>query len=446
MSRMMGWCLICAAVIGFVFFSTESIAQEPVVGNDTGIGARAMGMGEAQIAASNDVTALMHNPAALARIDKLQAQFGINMLRRKMSATLRSTDHERKTTATTDYTGLGTAGLAYPVPTERGSLVLGVGYNRAKDFAGSLKINGYNDDLNGWQKGESVEEGGVGVLSLGGAVDVAPNLSVGLSLDFWFGEYQRDNRALLNDYDDPYSQLDFTGADDDITAWSLKPGVLYFKDAFRFGAYARLPMTFHIDEYFYSEGYSRDDGGYFSLYERIDPTSPFNDVDYTYVDKLKYEIKVPMKYGLGVSYGTPGERLVAFDLEYVNWTQAKLKYPSDYAPEPNYFRDKYNSSLAWKVGLEHRLPFFGLSGRAGYIRDPRVFEGPRGYDYDAYEVKTTNERDFVTFGLGKRFDKSLSLDAAAVWGLWSYREGPREDEDDRFRLFLALTYHMALPE
>jgi len=402
-------------------------AQEPVVENDTGVGARAMGMGEAQIAASNDLSALIHNPAALARIEKLEVQFGLNMLKRKMTTTLSSTRGSGKADESTDYSSIGSAGLAYPLPTEQGSLVFAVGYNRVKDFAGRLGIDGYNDDLRGWQTGELIEEGGVGILSLGGAVDVSPNLSFGLSLDFWFGEYQRDNRSLLNDSDEGYSQLDLNGADDDISAWSLKPGVLYFKDKFRFGAFARLPMTFHIDESFYSEGYSRDDAEYFNLYENIDPSSPFNDADYTYVDHLKYTIKTPMQFGFGVAYGTPGVRQIAFDLVYQNWSQAKLRYPSDYAPEPNYFRDKYRSSVQWRFGLEHKLPFLGLVGRAGYIRDPLTFKGPRGYEFDARSIVTTNEREYLTLGLGKRFDDSLNLDVAVVKGLWArigYSGGP----------------------
>lgn len=381
----------------------------------------------------------------MARIDELEVQFGLNLLKRNDDSSLRSSRGTGNAGATTDYSGLGTVGVAYPVPTDRGNLVFGIAYNRVKDFNGTLKINGYNDYLKGMQLGESIEEGGLGTLSLGGAVDVSPNVSVGASFDIWIGDYKRDNRNLLNDASDPYSQLDFTGAEDDFTAWSFKPSVLYFKDNFRFGAYARLPMTIHIDESYYSEGYSRTDGEYFTLYEYIDPSSPFTDDEVTYTDDFTYKIKAPMQMGFGMVWGNPGNS-IAFDVVYENWTQAKLRYPADYAPEPNYFKDKYRSSLSWRVGAEKKIPMLDVIGRIGYLRQPLLYKGPRGYDANAPAVEVSDERDYLTLGLGKQLDPSLSVDVAYMRGFWSQKEEPREDEETQNRVFVSLTYHVNLFE
>ena len=107
------------------------------------------------------------------------------------------------------------------------------------------------------------------------------------SIDIWSGSYKRDNRQLLNDPTASYSQIDITGADDDITAVSLKPAFLYYVDNFRLGGFVRLPMTFHIDEDNYNEYYSRTDGTYFQLNEIIDPTSQFTDDAYTPASELQ---------------------------------------------------------------------------------------------------------------------------------------------------------------
>ncbi len=417
-------------------------AQEVVVENDSGVGARAMGMGGAQIAAVEDVTAVLYNPAALTRVKQLEVQLGLNAMKRKVDTTLKSTLGNGTTSVLTDYSGLGTIGLAYPVPTNRGSLVFGIGYNRVKDFAGRLEIDGYNDYLRGDQIGESIEEGGLGIFSLAGAVDISPNVSVGASLDIWIGDYKRDNRNLINDVSESYSQLDITGIEDEISAWSFKPAILYFKDKFRFGAYARLPMTFHIKEYNYSEGYSRSDSEYFKLYEIIDPSSEFTDDDYTYSDHMSYKIKAPMQIGFGVSWGTPGRNCIALDLIHENWTQAKIEYSWDYEQEPNYFRDKYRSVLKWRVGIEKSLPFFNTVGRIGYLRNPLVFKGPRGYENETQIISVRNERDFITLGLGKQFDESLRLDVGYAYGFWSQKESPRVDEENRSRVYVSITYRM----
>ncbi len=347
---------------------------------------------------------------------------------------------DRTSAGHSPVSGLSSIGIAYPVPTERGSLVFAVGYNRVKDFAGSLKIDGYNDYLSGDQKGESIEEGGLGIVSLAGAVDITPHISVGAALDIWFGNYRRDDRMLLTDDAESYSQLDISGTDDDISAWSFKPAIHYHKDNFRFGAYARLPMTFHIKEYWYKESYDRSDGEYFRLREIIDPSSEFTYDDETGADHLNYQIKAPIQMGFGVSWGKPGISCIALDLVYDNWTQANIEYPSDYLQEPNYFRDKYRSTLNWRVGLEKKLPFFNSVGRLGYMRQPLLFKGPRGYEAGEPRISVTNERDFITVGFGKNFDRSLGMDIGYTYGLWTQEETPREDEENRSRVYVSITY------
>jgi len=417
-----------------------SHAQEVVVENDSGVSARAMGMGGAQIAASEDVTAVIYNPAALARIKKTEGQFGLNVMKRKVDTTLKSSLGTGRTSTETDFSGIGTVGIAYPVPTERGSLVFALGYNRVKDFSGRLKVDGYNDYLYGDQTGESIEDGSLGIISIAGAVDVSPYVSLGLSMDIWYGDYRRDNRMLLNDTSELYSQLDITGVDDEISAWSIKPAILYHKDNFRLGAYARLPMTFYIKEYNYLEWYSREDGEYYKLYDNPDPESEF--VDDIYSDNMSYRIKAPMQMGLGLAWGTPGRSCLAFDIVYENWTQARLIYPSDYISEPNHFRDKYRSALNWRIGLEKKLPFFNSVGRIGYIHNPLSFKGPRGNEDETSPIRVTDERNFITFGLGKEFDESFKMDIGYSYGIWSQEEAPREDEESRSRVYMSLTYRM----
>jgi len=423
--------------------AVRAFAQEVVTDNNIGVGARAMGMGGAQIGASEDVSAVIYNPAALTRIKLMQFQLGLDFLNKKVDTSLRSSKGVGDDGATTDFSGLGTIGLAYPIPTERGSLVFGIAYNRVKDFNGRFKTQGYSDILRGNFTGESIEEGGLGIYSLAGAVEVSPNVSVGASIDIWSGSYKRDNRQLLNDPNETYSQIDITGAEDDIQAVSLKPAFLYYVDKFRLGGFIRLPMTFHIDEDNYNEYYSRNDGGYFQLNEIIDPSSSFTDDAYT--QHFRYKIEAPMQFGMGVALGKQGKTVLAFDVSYEDWTQAKIEYPYDFAPDPAYFLDKYRKTTTWSIGIEQPLPRIqGAVVRAGYISNPLVFKGPRSSDAGAPLIAVDNERDYVTFGFGAQHDPSFGLDVGYVHGFWTQDEGPRTDKESHDRVFITVNYRSPL--
>jgi len=439
--------ILLAAAIGF---PGPVQTQEIVTDNAVTVGARSLGMGGAQIAASEDVTAVINNPAALARIRSFEFHLGVLSIGRKIDSGLRSATANGNGKATEDYLGLGTIGIAYPVPTERGSLVLAAAYNRVKDFSGRFRLSDYNeyafvDGGETWPGSEIQdisEEGGLGIISLAGAVDVSPNVSLGLSLDIWKGSYRIDNRLLRN-YDaqeESWSWLDITGGEDDISAWSVKPSILYFDKNFRLGAFARLPMTFHINQNNYEELYSRNDGYFFNVHHAIDPVSGADYLDSEDYSDVSYQINAPMQFGLGVAWGTPGRSLAAFDMVYENWRNAE--FDNEY--DPYYFSDKYRSGLEVRLGFEQRLPFVGAVGRIGYIRQPVVFKGPRGDNYDDPIIDAVNQKDFLTLGLGKELDESLRIDAAYAHGFWSQEEGARTDEESHERVYVSLTYR--LPE
>ena len=440
--------LFSIGIVPLLCFSQSLKSQEVVTDNNIVVGTRALGMGGAQIAASEDVTAVINNPAALARIGNIEAQLGFVLLKRNIDTNLNSDYIDVKGNTGDDYMGLGTIGIAYPVPTERGSLVFAFAYNRVKDFSGTFKMSGYNEyafelDDETWggnETYETIDEGGLGVFSLAGAVDVSPNVSLGASIDVWTGSYKTDSRILRNDYEGDVSWLDITGGEDDISALSFKPSILYHNNNFRLGAFVRFPMTFHINQDNYEEYYSRNDGYFFHIHSNVDPYYDADLLDGTDYYKADYEIKAPMQLGMGFSLGKPGIRCFALDMVYENWEEAEFEDEYD----PYYFRYKYRSSLNWKIGFEHKLPFLDTVGRLGYYRQPVTFKGPRGDDATDPEIDVTDERDYITFGLSKKFDESFQVDVAYAHGFWSADEGNRTDEEDHDRFYISLVYR--LPE
>ncbi|MFC1651176.1 OmpP1/FadL family transporter [Candidatus Latescibacterota bacterium] len=441
--------LFAVTAVLLVGLSGSSYAQEPVSGDDVITGARALGMGGAQIAGVNDVTAVIHNPAALARIDKVQFQFGLDIAGNSMKTKLVSPTQNGSGSIDENNTSFGTFGVAYPVKTDRGSLVLALGINRVKDFNGAFKNEFFDDfafqadngeEWDGYVTEENIEKGGMKTISFAGAVDVSPNVSVGVSMDVWTGTYQIDKRFLRNNFEgadgiqntgDEESWLDVTGGEDNISAISFKPSVLYFKDNFRFGAFLRFPMTFQIDQDNYEEYYTSDGSYFLNIHESSTPDSS----DYY---SANYEISAPMQVGMGLSFGRPGISSVAVDMIYENWKEAE---DIDY---PYYFSDKYRSSLSWRVGAEQNIPFLDIVGRIGYYTQPLNFKGPRVDDYSAPGIDIDNDKDYVTFGASKKFDDNLQLDIGYAHGFWRTKESNRQDEETDKRIYATITYQMPI--
>jgi long-subunit fatty acid transport protein len=437
-----------AAIFILALFSIIncSLAQEIVTTGDLVPGTRALGMGGAQIAAVNDLSAVIHNPAALARLKRIEFQLGMTRLDREISSSLSTSGATLDGSASKTYTGVTSAGFAYPVPTEQGSLVLAIAYNRVKDFSGLFHLYGYNEsafDLDaevwgGYETYETLEEDGMGVFSFAGAIDVSPRVSVGASIDVWTGGYVLDRRVLRNDYDGAVSWLDITGGEDTISAVSFKPSILYFTEKFQLGAFMRFPMSFKIEQNNYEEYYSRNDGFYFNVNENLTPSTGGDWLDDASSSSYNYDIKAPLQLGTGIALGTAGKRQFAADILYENWEEAEFEDEYD----PYYFSTSYRSTLSWRVGYEQGLPKSNAVARIGYMSLPVSFEGPRSSDPRDPTIKFDNTRDYLTLGVSVWLDDSFLVDIGYAHGFMKQTEGSRIDEETHNRVAATLTYRL----
>ena len=118
------------------------IFEEVSAGNFYGLGARQMAMGGTGIASPMDGAALFYNPAALARIPRIEFQLGLT--HQNFSNTTSMSARRNRLTAFSSVINQGSAdqtntrlaslNLAVPVPTYRGSLVVAFGINRVISF------------------------------------------------------------------------------------------------------------------------------------------------------------------------------------------------------------------------------------------------------------------------------------------------------------------------
>jgi len=98
--------------------------------------ARTLGMGNAFIGLANDVNSMLFNPAGLAQLKKLEFSTSLNYYSLGNNSEFFNTYLENSNSSTS----LNQFSFAYPVPTYRGSLVFGFGYNKMKDFNYATQI------------------------------------------------------------------------------------------------------------------------------------------------------------------------------------------------------------------------------------------------------------------------------------------------------------------
>ncbi|MDX9924351.1 MAG: hypothetical protein RBS48_06255, partial [Ignavibacteriaceae bacterium] len=304
-------------------------------------GARALGMGNAYTALSNDFSGIAFNPAGLGLIKKLQLDASLNYNNQSTSTDL----FKNTTTYDNGNTGFNQFGFVFPFPTYQGSLVFALGYNRYKDFNKVMKFDGYNgannsmiqdmvsynDDIayelglsyptyngadyagdetriNGKlnQSGTILQEGDISAWSFAGAIEVQKNLFIGGSLNIISGEYTKNREYNEIDTKDNYGndlaldpEDEFTRGFEsfyynDILTWDLSGydaqlGILYkANDLVNLGASIKFPRNYTIKEVY-----------------REDAESFFTDANYyldpPYETAIQYDITTPVEFYLGAA-------------------------------------------------------------------------------------------------------------------------------------------------
>lgn len=399
-----------------------------ITDNQTGFGARALGMGGAYSAVADDYSAVYWNPAGLAQMRKMEYWLGVK--HDKFNNDINYLGNS--STASNSTTKISSIGFVFPVPTYRGSLVFALGYQRIKGFEYANNFKGISSlgtsrlsfelDTTGTlydfygkpvEKQEEVLDGGnINQYSAAGAIDVSPNVSVGVSLNYWtgnsdyslnFAQYDIFNNftvfpANFNDY------LENNRIMTKYSSFSMKVGGLFHAGrSARFTLGMELPQTFNVKEDYLSESsVAFDDGEIIDL-----PTEN---------GTFEYNVKIPFRFTGGVSAAF-GPVLLAGEAKYTDWTQVKFKQPSNtdltadissLLDENIYFKTDYRETVKLSVGGETGLPFYNSQLRAGFIYDPNPLK----------DAPSNENRKYFTAGYGVLIDRIFKIDFAYMRGWW----------------------------
>ncbi len=418
------------------------------------VSARSAAMGNAFTGLADDFSALYWNPAGLGQLRSPEFSLGMTYLKANNDATFLG--------ATTSYnnssTGLNSIGFALPFPVARGSFVLAAGYNRITDFTGALMFEGYNqhssilnslwdsdeyydlawqvglEDTSQWspitrnvlQSGDVLESGSLNQWSFGGAMEVAPNLNVGLGLNIQTGEYKWI-RTFVETDPQGMNQGPIVGVGNatrsgfkrftmdetvsqDLSGWNLKLGVLYsIPERASFGLTIQTPTTMTIKEDFTRSGHSSFVNG--------------GNLSYSYKTYNDYEVTTPWVFTFGVS-GRPVDFItVSGDVDLADYTQ--MEFSNSSASDFNLSEKNKNlkkllqATTNYRLGMELRIPRTELAVRGGYGMQFTPFkDSPSDFD-----------RKIISFGLGYTFEHSFSINATYVMTKYSQENLNYKDPD-----------------
>lgn len=409
-----------------------------------GSGARAIGMGNAFVAMSDDGLGMAYNPAGIALMRRFELgggfKYGVNSNNTSFLGNQLKSESSRA--------DLDNFTLVFPIPTLRGSLVIGTSYNSTLDFTGKFDFKGYNggnssmiQDLNGYseipyelyltddsyitkingrleQSGSRTQTGSAGVWNFSGAYEAYKNFFLGATISVGGGTYQNnfiiqesDNNGVYSGtelapgypFTTTFKRFDYkTILDWDIRFYEVKLGMLYqVQNIARVGMTVELPKSYTIKEKYQVEASTIWGTG---RVVDIDPADYRSDVE--------YEIKTPFRFTGGVAFNVRG-LIISAQGTFVDYTNSSFKdisglgsvFTSDLNRD---IQNSLRSVLNYNLGAEYTFPFIDMRLRAGYFIQKSAYkDDPTEYD-----------RKFVTFGLGYLIDGELSFDVAYIHGWW----------------------------
>ncbi len=444
---------VFGSVVALTLLSLPAFSQFPedalrLATPGIGVGARALGMGNAYTGVASDYSALYWNPAGLAQLRLGEFSVGLSHLNTNDGSTF----FGQNESYSNNNTSLNALGFVYPVEVRRGSLVIALGYARQANFTTGVSFEGFNPvssiiqsyapnggsapadpagnlawelflaDTVGrqWyspivnrvtQKGKVLEGGGLNSWSVAGAVDVAKEVSVGVTLSYLTGSYRYDRDYAENDTRNVYSTTaypydfneltltDFVSGD--ISGGTARFGIMYRKDdRLRVGLNVKVPTKYTVQETYRTDATSVFD----SASNGINTYGPFhsNGTD-------EYDVLTPWVFSAGAS-ATFDDLLISGDIELTDWSSLEFANANpDLLALNKDIKDIFRSTVNWRLGAEYDVRQAGIRLRGGFIYNTSPYQEDNSSAFD---------HKYITAGVGVMLGESSMLDLAYARGSW----------------------------
>jgi hypothetical protein len=413
--------------------------EEASAGNFFGVGARAMGMGGVQIATANDASALVYNPALLAKIKRIEFSGAMSHQRLRNETGLPGgirplSSFFQNESIIQSNTRFSSANIVLPVPTYRGSLVFALGFNRMKSFDKAFRSVLVDPETGLVLFDASVlETGGINMWSFGGALDLSPNVSVGVAVNYWQGEddylqdYYLSDPSKLSGYE-IWEKNRYLNS---YSGWNGKLGFSVQPARFlSLGAVVDFPTKFSIDQ---TNTYSYDSLDLFSGESYTPP--PYDSLGH-------YELTHPYSFGAGTAFNFKYITL-AGDIYYTDWSQ--LKPSARIGVDEKLYKEIYKTVTRWHIGAEVVLPELNTKFRIGFYKDPLPYITYKSIDHKTRLNYLETDRRYFTLGAGFLIDQVLTLDVAWNHGFHEFKDNQEPKIKESYtadKIFVSLAYRL----
>ncbi len=426
------------------------------------VGARPFGLGGAYTAVSDDYYALFYNPAGLGQITDFTFSGSFSNLKISDKATFFNYD----STTDASFSKINSFGAAIPLPTTQGSLVIGIGYNRVRDFGKELitvknvpvilttpvviDSTEYSVDFDVLDSAEEFQKGALSQTSIGASIEVAPDFFVGGSINFWSGT--KEYNWNLNEIGGVYNvQLDTDGDStfDTTTTYMLSDlrqqehytqeysGInltLAFlarsrNQNFSIGGVVKSPVNLEAKEDW--DLFIRE-----TVYPGYEPVPDSSITDYG-----KFKVQSPWIFRVGAAFKY-SYFLVSSDIELKDYSQ--IQYTTNPPVGNKYDENKYlrrnlESVFNYALGGEFYVP--GLENFDVILRG--------GYNVEKSPIRNATsswDRTTLTLGAGVVFSEKFSFNIGVGSTSWVY-EGPssefiEKEKIDLQKIFVDIAYTM----
>ena len=419
-------------------------------------GARALGMGNAYSTIGNDYSGIRLNPATTGMID--QATYTASVNTNAFPGTSRW--NEVETFFSTTSTSFSQLGLSVPIALDSTrNLVFSLGYNQSRDFNSSVKYDTFNqnptsviqnltadnnpilrslglsyetyDPVSGQYLGDAtvingnlgengfiLDQGGLIHFSAGFGYEVVSNIYFGASASYATGTYLSDREYREDDTQNLYDGSVLTNPSDPRTAdfqsfylhdvrdveysgWDFRFGILYkLWNFIGISAAFKLPSAHTVSEIRSVGGTAEYAGG------RMVEVFP-SEVERSYRVRPPSEVTAGAMVNLWILTG-------ALEATYIDYTQIEPTSGFSLADRSLGIKEvktELTQVININGGAEFRIPFTGLSARAGFMYRPSPFKNdPAEFDTKA-----------VTAGIGINSADRLNLDLGYALAFWTQR-------------------------